>query len=68
MARLLVGAMTFLERLRERRERNRDISLLWGQVHDLADVLADARRERDFWQELAINAQLEAEQLKRSRS
>jgi len=59
--------MTFLQRLKERRERNRDIALLWGQVHDLFDMLAEARTERDFWQEEAISAQLEAEQLKRSR-
>ena len=60
--------MTFLQRLKERRARNRDISLLWGQVQDLFDLLTEARSERDFWQDEAVNAQLEAEQLKRSRA
>ena len=56
--------MTLFQRLRERRERNRDVSLLWGHLHDLTDQLTDARRERDWWSSLAIDAQLEAEQLK----
>ena len=56
--------MTLLKRLRERRESNRDVSLLWGHLHDLTDQLTDARRERDIWQDEAILAQLEAEQLK----
>ena len=56
--------MTIRQRLKESSERNRDISLLWGQVHDLSDQLTDARREREWWQGLAIAAQLDAEQLK----
>ncbi len=60
--------MTLLQRLKERRARNRDVSLLWGQVHDLFDLLTEARSERDFWQEKAVNAELEAEQLKRCRT
>ena len=55
--------MTIRQRLKESSERGRDISLLWGQVHDLSDQLTDARREREWWQGLAIAAQIDAEQL-----
>ena len=37
--------MIWLRRLRERRGANRDLSMLWGQVHDLADYLEAVKRE-----------------------
>lgn len=55
--------MTWIRRLRERRGANRDLSTLWGQVHDLSDYLKTlkaeleaTRTERDAWQSEALNA------------
>lgn len=55
--------MTWLRRLRERRGANRDLSTLWGQVHDLSDYLKAVkaeleatRTERDAWQSVALDA------------
>ena len=56
--------MNWLQQWKEQSARNRDISRLWGEIHDLYDELTDAKRERDWWQNLALDAQLEAEQLK----
>ena len=56
--------MNWLQKRRERRERNRDVSLLWGKWHDVEEQLFAVKADRDYWQELAISAQLEAEQLK----
>ena len=56
---------------RERRARNRDISYLWGEIHTLSELLEAARRESSNslriakgWQDIAVNAQLEIEELK----
>ena len=56
--------MNWLQKRRERRERNRDVSLLWGKWHDAEEQLLAVEADRDYWRELAIDAQLEAEQLK----
>ena len=55
--------MIWLRRLQERRGANRDLSILWGQVHDLADYLSAVKREleevkteRDAWQRMALDA------------
>jgi hypothetical protein len=55
--------MRWVRRLRERRGANRDLSILWGQVHDLADYLNAVKREleevkaeRDAWQRMALDA------------
>ena len=57
---------SFLERRRARRAKNRDVSILYGTIHDLQDQVFDLRFERDWWLEAAVDAQLEAESLKRS--
>jgi hypothetical protein len=51
--------VTWLKRWREQRALNRDISILWGLMHQLKD-------DRDFWQQVATDVQLENEQLRRS--
>lgn len=56
--------MNWLQKRREQRERNQDVSRLWGMVHDLDAQLRDARLERDWWQRLAVDAQFEIEELK----
>lgn len=55
--------MIWLRRLREQRGANRDLSILWGKVHDLADYLNAVKREleevkieRDAWQGMALDA------------
>jgi hypothetical protein len=53
--------VTWFERWREQRALNRDISTLWSVMHQLKD-------DRDFWQQVATDTQLENEQLRRSLS
>ena len=55
----------YLERRRERRKQNRDAAFLCSRVHDLSDQLLDVNFERQWWQDIAVDAQLESEQLKR---
>jgi hypothetical protein len=49
--------MNFLERLR-------DVIGLLDEIHTLKFQLDAVRAERNWWQEVAVDAQLEAEQYK----
>jgi hypothetical protein len=56
--------VTFCEGIKERRERRRDVIGLLDEIHTLKFQLDEVRLERNWWQEVAIDAQLEAEQYK----
>ena len=57
--------MSLIERFREWRAQSRDFNALRGHLWDLEDRLTDVRFERDWWQNIAVDSQLEADALKR---
>ena len=52
-----VGHAGYLERRRALRKQKQEADLLCAQIYDLTDQLLDVRFERDWWLNIAVDAQ-----------